>query len=57
MMALSYYCADDREMLTAPSKEMLADKMVEHMRMRHGQEISRDQAMQDVDAHAKESAA
>ena len=56
-MAWTYFCANDRMTLSAPNKEQLADKMIEHMQQKHNTSMSRDEAMKQVNQHAKQAAA
>ncbi|MHB9134761.1 MAG: DUF1059 domain-containing protein [Armatimonadota bacterium] len=55
-MAWSYFCAMDNMTLTGNTKEELAQKMQQHMKETHDQEISMDQAMEMVNKNAQQAA-
>jgi len=56
-MAWSYYCEPDQSTLTAPTKEELAQKVMEHSKEIHGMEMSLEQARESVEKNAKQMAA
>jgi len=55
-MAWTYTCESDRAVLRADSKEALADKMRQHLKEQHAQEMSHEQAMEAVNRGAKQAA-
>jgi len=56
-MAWTYYCESEQITLSAPTKEELAQKVMDHMKSNHDTEISMDQARENVEKDAKQSAA
>lgn len=56
-MAWTFFCPSDRMTLTADTKEQLTDKVQQHLKSAHNQEVSRTEAMDMVDKGAKQSAA
>jgi len=56
-MAWTYYCEDEQITLSAPTKEELAQKVMDHMRESHDTTMSMEQARDSVEKDAKQSAA
>jgi len=56
-MAWTYYCEDEQITLSALTKEELTQKVMEHMQESHDTTISMDQARENVEKNAKQSAA
>lgn len=56
-MAWTYYCADEQITLSAPTKEELAQQVMDHMKEAHNTTMSMEQARESVEKDAKQSAA
>ncbi|HEX2950382.1 MAG TPA: hypothetical protein VHV83_12600 [Armatimonadota bacterium] len=56
-MAWKYYCADDDITLSADTQEDLALELMRHVEEDHGENMSYDEALQSVQANAKQKAA
>ena len=56
-MAWTYFCADDQQTLSAPSKEELVLKVQEHANEIHKMDMTMDQVRESVEKNAKQTAA
>lgn len=56
-MAWTYYCEDEQITLSAPTKEELAQQVMDHMSEAHETDMSMDEARESVETNAKQSAA
>ena len=56
-MAWTYYCNMDQTTLSAPDKDQLAEKVMQHMQQLHGKQMSREEAKESVEKNATQTAA
>jgi len=49
-------CTDDNTRLMAENKDQLAEKLMDHMKEMHDMQMTRDQAMMEVNKMAKQAA-
>ena len=56
-MAWTYYCDMEGITLSAPTKEELAVRVLDHMREAHNTDMTEEQTRESVEKNAKQTAA
>ena len=56
-MAWTLFCADEKETLSAPTKEELALQVIQHLDEQHGISMTYEEALEKVTKDAKQTVA